>query len=235
MFPVAGERLTTTELLALLAGGSFETTGVSQQSCCSSGSERGSQIDAHEEAIIELERVQALLECRLESMESRVTQLWNLVHGLLGPCNEHCSRSLENISFHAKRTVSELNACMAVFGGSLVDEPFVSDLPKVVLPFLDDDIEPLATTRDEPDPVIECLTPAVEEYVTPAVTYTVPSPVTEYVASTPAGMFDKLFPDELVPLERLQQNFDVSMPQILKDADEVSELAPFERVQQQNY
>ena len=71
---------------------------------------------------------------------------------LLGLCNEQCSRSLENISSCAKRTVSELNACMAVFGGSLVDEPLVSDFPKVVLPFLDDDIEPLAITRDEPDP-----------------------------------------------------------------------------------
>ena len=73
---------TTTELLALLAGGSFFAA---QQSCCTGGIERGSQIDAHEEAIIELERVQALLECRVEYMEGRVTQLWNLVHGLLGP------------------------------------------------------------------------------------------------------------------------------------------------------
>ena len=129
---------TTTELLALLAGGSFETTGATQQSCCTGGSERGSQIDAREEAIIELERVQALLECRF---------------------------ALENISSCAKRTVSELNACMAVFGGSLVDEPFVSDLPRVVLPFLDDDIEPPAVTRDEPAPVIEFLTPTVQEYV----------------------------------------------------------------------
>ena len=115
---------TMTELLALSAGGSIETGGATLQSCCIGGIERGSQIDAHEEAIIELERVQALLKCRLESMEGRVTQLWNFVHGLLGPCNEQCSRSLENISSCAKLTVSELNACMAVFGGSLVDEPF---------------------------------------------------------------------------------------------------------------
>ena len=121
----------------------------------------------------------------------------------------------------------------------------------------------LAVTRDEPAPVIEYMTPAVEEYVSPAFTYTAPSPVTECVASTPADMLDKLFPvDELVPLERLQQQtvevpmpqilkvtvgldelatfervqqqtVDVPMPQILKEADEVSELAPFERGQQQ--
>ena len=60
--------------------------------------------------------------------------------------------------------------------------PFVSDLPRVVLPFLDDDFEPPAVTRDEPDPVIEFLTPAVKEYVSPAVTYTALSPVTEYLA-----------------------------------------------------
>ena len=102
---------TTTDLLTLLAGGSFETSGI----------ECSSEIDSHEEAIIELERVQALLECRLGSMEGWVTQLCNFGHGLLGLCNEQCSRSLENISSCAKRTVSELNACMAVFGGSLVD------------------------------------------------------------------------------------------------------------------
>ena len=69
--------LTTAELLALLAGGSFDTSGSTQQSRCTGGIERGSQIDAHEEAIIELERVQALLECRVGSMEGWVTQLWN--------------------------------------------------------------------------------------------------------------------------------------------------------------
>ena len=86
---------TTTELLALLAGGSVETRGSTQRSCCTGGIERSSQIDAHEEVIIEVERVQALLECRLESMEGWVTQLWNLEHGLLGPFDEQCSRSLE--------------------------------------------------------------------------------------------------------------------------------------------
>ena len=105
-------------------------------------------------------------------MEGQVTQLWNLEHGLLGLCSEQCSRSLENISSCAKRTVSELSACMAVFGGSLVDEPFVSDLPRFVLPFLDDDIEPPAVTRDKPAPVIEKMTPAIKEYVSPTVTYT---------------------------------------------------------------
>ena len=44
--------------------------------------------------------------------------------------------------------------------------------PSVVLPFLDDDIEPPAVTRDEPAPVIEKMTPAVKEYVSPTVTYT---------------------------------------------------------------
>ena len=52
---------TTTDVLALLAGGSFETNLATQQSCCTCGIERGSQIDAHEEAIIELECVQALM------------------------------------------------------------------------------------------------------------------------------------------------------------------------------
>ena len=79
---------------------------------------------------------------------------------------------------------------MAVFGGSLGDEPLVFDLPRVVL-FLDDDIEAPAVTRDEAAPVIEYMTPAVKKYVSLAVTYTAPSPMTEFVASTPAGMFDK--------------------------------------------
>ena len=89
--------------------------------------------------------------------------------------------------------MSELNARMAVFGGSLVDKPFVSDLPRVVPPFLDDDIEPPAVPHGEPAPVIELLTFAVKEYVSPAFTYTAPSPVTKYVASTRAGMIDKFF------------------------------------------
>ena len=218
---------TTTELLTLLAGGSVQTSFSTHRSCCTGGIERSSQIDAHEEAIIELERLQALLQCRLESMECWVSQLWNL------PVDDQCSRLLENISSCAKRTVSELNACLAVFRGSPVDEPLVFDLPRVVLPFLND--EPPAVTRDEPAPVIEYMTPAVEEYVSPAVTYTAPFPVTEYVASTPAGMFDKLVPvDEPAPFERLQQHtVEVPMPQILKEAVEGDDLAPFEHVQQQ--
>ena len=76
---------TTTELLALLFGGSFVTRSSTQRSCCNGGIEQSSQIDAHEEAIIELERAQALLECRSESMEGWVTQLWNLGQGLPGP------------------------------------------------------------------------------------------------------------------------------------------------------
>ena len=152
-----------------------------QQSCCTGGIERGSQTDVHEEAIIELARVQALLECRLESMDflvlamNSVQDLWKTFH--LAP-NVQCLNSMR----------------VGLFGGSLIDDAFVSDLPKVVLPFLDDDIEPSAVTRDEPAPVIEYMTHAVKEFVSPAVTYTAPSPVTEYVASTPAGLFDKLFP-----------------------------------------
>ena len=38
----------------------------------------------------------------------------------------------------------------------------VFDLPRVVLPFLHDDIVSLAVTRDEPAPVIEYMTPAVK-------------------------------------------------------------------------
>ena len=51
-----------------------------------------------------------------------------------------------------------------------------------------------------------------------AVTDTAPFPVTEYVASTLAGLFDKLFPvDELAPFERLQQQtVEVPILQILK-------------------
>ena len=77
----------------------------------------------------------------------------------------------------------------------------------------------------------EYITPALKEYVSPAVTYTAPSPVTECVA----GMFDKLFPvDELAPFERMQQQtVDVPMPQILKGAVEVGELVQVERVQRQ--
>ena len=226
---------TTTELLALLAGGSFVTRGSTLQSCCTGGIERSSQIDVLVEATIELERVQAFLECRLESMEGWAPQLWNSGHGLLGLFDEQCSRSLENISSCAKRTLFQLNACMAVFGGSLVDEPPVFDLPRVVLPFLDDDIEPPAVTRHEPAPVIEYMTPAGKEYVSPAVTNTAPSPVTECVASTPAGIFDKLFPvDELAPFARVQQQtVDVPMPQILRVTAEVDEFAPFKRLQQQ--
>ena len=108
------------------------------------------------------------------------------------------------------------------------------DLPRVVLPFLDDDIEPPAVTRDERAPVIEKMTPAVKEYVSLSVTYTAPSPVTEYVASTSAGMFDKLFPvDELAPFERVQQQtVDVPMPQIMKEKAEADELDPLQRLQQ---
>ena len=55
--------------------------------------------------------------------------------------------------------------------------------------------------------------------------------MTEYVASTPAGMFDKLLPvDELAPFERLQQRtVEVPMPRILKEIVEVTDslsLAP---------
>ena len=57
--------------------------------------------------------------------------------------------------------MSELNACLAVFGGSLVDEPLLFDLPRVVL-CLDDDIEAPAVTRDEAAPVMEFLTPVVK-------------------------------------------------------------------------
>ena len=61
---------TTTELLALLAGVSLETSDSTQQVRCIGGTDWGSQIDAYEEAIIDLERVQSLMECRAESMES---------------------------------------------------------------------------------------------------------------------------------------------------------------------
>ena len=74
----------TTELIALLAGGSVGTSGSTQRSCCTGGFEWSSQIDA--QAIIELEGVQALLECRLESMECWVSQLWNV------PFDEQFSR-----------------------------------------------------------------------------------------------------------------------------------------------
>ena len=49
-----------------------------------------------------------------------VREFWT---GFPGICDEQCSGSLENVLCFAKRTVSELSACMAVFGGSLVDEP----------------------------------------------------------------------------------------------------------------
>ena len=118
--------------------------------------------------------------------------------------------------------MSELNACIAVFGGSLVDEPRVFDLPRVVLPSLEDDIEPPAVTHDEPAPVIEYMSPSVNEYVAPApaATNTAPSPVIEDVASTPAAIFDKAASvDELAPFEReQQQTVEVPMPQILRDS-----------------
>ena len=121
---------------------------------------------------------------------------------------------------------------MAVFGGSLDDEPLVVDLLRVVLPILEDDVESLAVaaTHDEPAPVIEYMTPAVNEYVAlaPALTYIAPSPVMEYVASTLALV------DELAPFEReQQQTVEVPMPQSLKETVEVDEMAPCERVQQQ--
>ena len=53
--------------------------------------------------------------------------------------------------------------------------------------------------------------------------------MTEYVASTPAGMLDELAPFERVPL----QTVDVPMPEILKETAEADEFAPFERLQQQ--
>ena len=79
------------------------------------------------------------------------------------------------------------------------------------------------------------MTPAVKEFVSLAVTYTAPSPVTEFVASTPSGMYEKSFlVDVLAPFERVQQQtVDVPMPRILNETVEADKLAPTERVQQQ--
>ena len=101
-FPRLESGRTTAELLASLVAWSFERSDSTQQSRCTAGIE---------EAIIELERVQAFMECRVGSMEGWVTKLWNLGHKVPGPFDDQC----------ANRTVSELNACMAVFGGSLDD------------------------------------------------------------------------------------------------------------------
>ena len=79
---------TTTELLALLAGVSLEA----------SDSDQGSQIDAHEEAVIDLERMQSLMECRAESMES-----WGLIGpGFLGPFDGWFARL--DVSWHLVAT-----------------------------------------------------------------------------------------------------------------------------------